>query len=79
MAHGSSEPLASLFTEEKVNLAEAIDNSLVGLWVRARATTQGVSTKFSNCVEQKFIVSFYDKPYISHMQEIYNASVAACK
>jgi hypothetical protein len=79
MDHGSSEPLASLFTQEKVNLAEAIDNNLVINWVRARATTQGVSTKFSNCVEQKFIVSFYDKPYISQMGEIYKASVAACK
>lgn len=79
MQHGSSEPLASLFTQEKVNLAEAIDNNLVGMWVRARATTGGESTKFSNCVEQKFIVSFYDKPYISQMQKIYDASVAACK
>ncbi len=79
MEHGSSDPLASLFTEEKVNLASAIDNNLVEIWVRARATTGGVSTKFSNCVEQKFNVGFYEKPYISQIQKIYDASVAACK
>ena len=33
MEHGSSEPLASLFTQEKVNLAGAIDIGL-NLWVR---------------------------------------------
>jgi hypothetical protein len=78
LEHGSSEPLASLFTQEKVNLAEAIGTGL-GLWVRARATAQQFSTKVTNCIEQKFVVSFYDKPYISRMQEIYTASVAACK
>lgn len=78
MEHGSSEPLASLFTQDKMSLAEAIDTGL-GLWVRARATAQQFSTKVTNCIEQKFIVSFYDKPYLSHMQEIYTASVAACK
>ncbi len=76
--HGSSEPLASLFKQEKVNLAEAIGTGL-GQWVRDRATAQGLGTKVTNCIEQKFNVSFYEKPYISKMQEIYNASVAACK
>jgi hypothetical protein len=78
MEHGSSEPLASLFTQEKVNLAEAIGTGL-GLWVRERAASQNISNKVTNCIEQKFNVSFYERPYISKMQEIYNASVAACK
>ncbi len=78
MEHGSSEPLASLFTQEKVNLAEAIATGL-GQWVRDRATAQGFDNRVTNCIEQKFNVSFYEKPYISKMQEIYNASVAACK
>jgi len=78
MEHGSSEPLASLFTQEKVNLAGAISTGL-GQWVRDRATAQGLDNRVTNCIEQKFNVSFYEKPYISKMQEIYNASVAACK
>lgn len=78
MEHGSSEPLATLFTQEKVNLAEAIGTGL-NLWVRAKATSQNLSNKVSNCIEQKFNVSFYEKPYISQMQKIYDASVAACK
>jgi hypothetical protein len=78
MQHGSSEPLASLFTQEKVNLAGAIDTGL-NLWVKQRAAAQGFSNKVSGCIEQKFAVSFYDKPYISQMQKIYDASVAACK
>ena len=78
MEHGSSEPLASLFTQEKVNLAGAIGTGL-GQWVRDRATAQGLNNRVTNCIEQKFNVSFYEKPYISKMQEIYNASVAACK
>jgi hypothetical protein len=78
MEHGSSESLASLFKQEKVNLAEAIGTGL-GQWVRGRATAQGLDNRVTNCIEQKFNVSFYEKPYISKMQEIYNASVAACK
>jgi hypothetical protein len=78
MEHDSSEPLASLFTQEKVNLAEAIGTGL-GQWVRDRATAQGLGNRVINCIEQKFNVSFYEKPYISKMPEIYNASVAACK
>jgi hypothetical protein len=78
MEHGSSEPLASLFTQEKVNLSGAIDTGL-NLWVKQRAAAQGFSNKVSGCIEQKFAVSFYDKPYISQMQKIYDASVAACK
>ncbi len=78
MEHGSSEPLATLFKQEKVNLAEAIGTGL-GQWVRNRATAQGLDNRVTNCIEQKFNVSFYEKPYISKMQEIYNASVAACK
>jgi hypothetical protein len=78
MEHGSSEPVASLFKQEKVNLAEAIGTGL-GQWVRDRATSQGLDNRVINCIEQKFNVSFYEKPYISKLQEIYNASVAACK
>jgi hypothetical protein len=78
MEHGSSEPLASLFKQEKVNLAQAIGTGL-GQWVRDRATVQGFDNRVTNCIEEKFNVSFYEKPYISKMQEIYNASVAACK
>jgi hypothetical protein len=78
MEHGSSEPLASLFKQEKVNLAGAIGTGL-GQWVRDRASSQGFGNRDINCIEQKFNVSFYEKPYISKMQEIYNASVAACK
>jgi len=78
MEHGSSEPLASLFKQEKVNLAEAIGTGL-NLWVRERATSQGLGNRVINCIEQKFNVSFYDKPYISQMQKIYDTSVAACK
>lgn len=79
MEHGGSEPLASLFTQEKVNLAGAINNASVSIWVKQRTTAQGISNKVSNCIEQKFIVSFYEKSYISQMQKIYNTSVAACK
>ena len=78
MEHGNGEPLASLFKQEKVNLAEAIGTGL-GQWVRDRAAAQGLGNRVINCIEQKFNVSFYEKPYISKMQEIYNASVAACK
>jgi hypothetical protein len=78
MEHGNGEPLASLFKQEKVNLAEAIGTGL-GQWVRDRATAQGLGNRIINCIEQKFNVSFYEKPYISKMQEMYDASVAACK
>ena len=78
MEHGSSEPLASLFTQEKVNLAGAIGTGL-GLWVRARATADKFDNRVTGCIEQKFNVSFYNKPYVSKMNEIYAASVAACK
>ncbi|HEV2830177.1 MAG TPA: hypothetical protein VGW76_21435 [Pyrinomonadaceae bacterium] len=78
MEHGTSEPLASLFKQEKVNLAEAIGTGL-GQWVRDRASAQGLDNRVTNCIEQKFNVSFYEKPYVSKMNEIYAASVAACK
>ena len=78
MEHGMSEPLASLFTQEKVNLAGAIDIGL-NLWVKQRANAQGLSNRVSGCIEQKVNVSFYEKPYISQLQKIYDASVAACK
>ena len=78
MEHGTSDSLASLFTDEKVNLAEAIGTGW-GLWVRERATADKFDNRVTNCIEQKFNVSFYDKPYISKMKEIYAASVAACK
>ena len=78
MEHGTSEPLASLFMQEKVNLAGAIGTGL-GLWVRARATKDKFENRETNCIEQKFNVAFYEKPYVSKMNEIYAASVAACK
>ena len=78
MEHGISDSLASLFKEEKVNLAEAIGTGL-GLWVRNRATADKFDNRTTNCIEQKFNVAFYDKPYISKMNEIYAAAVAACK
>jgi hypothetical protein len=78
MEHGTGDSLASLFKDEKVNLAEAIGTGL-GEWVRARATAEKFDNRATNCIEQKFNVSFYNKPYVSRMQEIYNASVAGCK
>ena len=78
MEHGMSEPLASLFKQEKVNLAGAIDIGL-NLWVKQRANAQGLSNRVSNCIEQKVNVSFYERPYISQLQKIYDASAAACK
>ena len=78
MEHGTSDSLASLFTQEKMNLAEAIGTGL-NLWVRARATADKFDNRVSNCIEQKFNVAFYAKPYVSKMNEIYAASVAACK
>ena len=78
MEHGMSEPLASLFKQEKVNLAGAIGIGL-NLWVKQRANAQGLSNRVSGCIEQKVNVSFYEKPYISQLQKIYDASVAACK
>lgn len=78
MEHGMSDSLASLFKEEKVNLAPAIGTGL-GLWVRARATKDKFENRETNCIEQKFNVAFYEKPYVSKMNEIYAASVAACK
>jgi hypothetical protein len=67
-----------LFKEEKVNLAGAIGTGL-GVWVRARAAADKFENRETNCIEQKFNVAFYEKPYISKMDEIYKASVAACK
>ncbi len=78
MEHGASDSLASLFTQEKVNLAEAIGTGL-GLWVRARATADKFDNRASNCIEQKFNLSFYDKPYVSKMNELYAAAIAACR
>ena len=78
MEHGMSEPLASLFKQEKVNLAGAIGIGL-NLWVKQRAHAEGLSNRVSGCIEQKVNVSFYERPYISQLQKIYDASVAACK
>src|SRR6185312_12982708 len=67
--HGSSASLATLFTKEKVNTADAINNVTLGLWVNKRVLAQNPdNNKLSNCVQQKVIVAFYDKPYISQLE-----------
>jgi hypothetical protein len=80
MEHGSTDSLTTLFTKEKVNMADAINNVTLGLWVNKRVLALSPdNNRLSNCVQQKVIVAFYDKPYISQLEGIYKASLAACK
>ena len=59
--------LASLISADKVNLADAIDNTRVDNWVNKRGLAQNLDQKVINCVSQNVIVTLQKKPQANHL------------
>lgn len=80
MAHvgAPAEPVASLVATHKLNCAECVDNTRVGLWVENRAAADKLSPQVTNCVSQNVIVTLYKTPDANRLREFYKAAVATC-
>jgi hypothetical protein len=80
MAHvgKAPEPVASLVAAHKLNCAECVDNTRVGLWVGDRAAADKLSPQATNCVTQNVIVTLYKTPEANRLREFYKDAVAMC-
>ena len=76
---GTPEPLATLFTGDKLDCTECLNTLRMTAWARGQARAQGLKPDVSACVGPRFVAGFQAKPYPHRIKEAYDAAVAACK
>lgn len=72
------EPLASLLAGEKLECASCI-GQWVQMWAKSAAQSRGLVPNAADCAAQRFVTSLHAKPYLSHVKEIFDGAIAACK
>jgi hypothetical protein len=78
-ATGTPEPLASLFTGDKLDCSECLDNYKPAAWAKRHALAQRMKAPVATCVSKEFVAKLKAKPYPNRVQEHYDAAAAACK
>ena len=82
MAHASEpgppEPFASLFAKDKLDCSGCIAQFVV-MWATSHAQSQSLTRPVAECVAKRFDITLRAKPYPSHVRELFNAAIAACK
>jgi hypothetical protein len=74
----SPEPLASLFTTNKLECAACIQQ-FVKMWAQSQAQSQGRVGAAADCVAQKFVTLIHATPQPSEVQRIFGEAMQACK
>jgi hypothetical protein len=78
-AGGAAEPLAVLFTGDKLDCTKCMDNQTQAAWARRTALAARLKAPVANCVAKEFVDRLKAKPYPNRVEEHYDAAVAACK
>jgi hypothetical protein len=76
---GTPEPLASLFSADRLDCTHCMDNYRQAAWAKRQALAQRMKPNVAGCVAKEFIAKLKAKPYPNRVQEHYDAAVAACK
>ncbi len=76
---GTPEPLASLFTGDKLDCTQCLDNYKQAAWAKRQALAQRMKAPAATCVSKEFVAKLKAKPYPNRVQEHFDAAVAACK
>jgi hypothetical protein len=76
---GTPEPLAGLFTGDRLDCTKCLDNYKQAAWAKRQALPQRMKPKVAGCVSQRFVQNLKARPYPNRVQEHYDAAVAACK
>ncbi len=78
-ASGTPEPLATLFTGDKLDCTECLDNYKPAAWAKRTALAKRLKPPAASCVSQHFVANLKAKPYPNRIHEHFDAAVAACK
>jgi hypothetical protein len=73
------EPLANLFTGDKLDCTVCVNKPRQTAWARREAITSGLKPPVATCVAAKFVENVKAKPYLNRVREEYDAAVAGCK
>jgi hypothetical protein len=76
---GTPEPLAALFTGDKLDCTQCMDNHKQAAWAKRQALAQRMKAPAAPCVSQQFVAKLKAKPYPNRVQEHFDAAVVACK
>lgn len=81
IAHAADtpEPLAALFTGDKLDCTKCLDNYKQAAWAKRQALAQRMKAPVATCVSREFTAKLKARPYPNRVQEHYDAAVAACK
>jgi hypothetical protein len=82
LAHADTstpEPLASLFTGDKLDCTKCLDNYRQAAWAKRQALSQRMKAPVATCVSKEFVAKLRAKPYPNRVQEHFDAAVAACR
>jgi len=67
-----------LFAKDKINCSTCIAQFL-DAWATSHAQSQSLPLPVAQCVSKRFATSLRSKPYPSHVKELFNAAITACK
>jgi len=76
---GDATPLADLFTGDKLNCGDCVEDIRAAGWARHQAIAQQLKGKAAVCTSEQFVAKLHAKPYPNRIQEDLDAAVAACK
>jgi hypothetical protein len=75
---GPPEPFQSLFAKDKLDCSGCIAPFVLA-WATSRAQSASLPLPVAQCVAKRFDTALRAKPYPSHVKELFNAAIAACK
>lgn len=75
---GPPEPLKDLFGKDKINCSSCIAQ-FVEAWATSHAQSQSLPLPKAQCVSKRFETALRAKPYPSHVKELFNAAIVACR
>ena len=75
---GPPEPFANLFARDKLDCSGCIAQFVV-MWATSRAQSASLPLPAAQCAAKRFDTTLRAKPYPSHVKELFNAAIAACK
>jgi len=75
---GPPEPFTSLFAKDKLDCSGFIAQFVL-MWATSRAQSASLPLPVAQCVAKRFETALRAKPHPSHVKELFNAAIAACK
>jgi hypothetical protein len=77
---GTPEPLAELFSGDKLDCTQCI-KQFVEMWAVSRAQSTGyvLPAAPAQCAGKRFVESIKAKPYLNRVKELFDAAVKGCK